>query len=95
MSIYGGWGSVRVGETKHSFVPTMKTISTVLALLPFVSIALAGIPDKIYGVNLGSWYSFRSSPRRLLFNSVLGWSWNHGCCLQVCTENISIKPYFE
>ena len=34
---------------------TMRVSATFAALLPLVFPALAGMPSKIYGVNLGSW----------------------------------------
>ena len=47
------WGS----ESGLTPSPKMKAfLSTVATLLPLVTLALADIPDKIFGVNLGSWY---------------------------------------
>lgn len=38
----------------------MQMLIALCAILPLLAGALAGAPDKIYGVNLGSWYVVRS-----------------------------------
>lgn len=57
-----------------------------LAPLLFARSVAAGLPSKIYGVNLGSWYVLIRQFLAYLLVSIsfiLGWSSNPGCYLQV------------